>query len=283
VNKASFNIVDRLTLAYNAIILAIILLFHSRIHQWPLQTLPNLFMIAGVLVAVLVIGNRAALPARLARYLYPMFFFMLMYEQTGKINHILFPGFLDSCFRQVEGQIFGMQPAVVFAQRFPQRWLAEYMHCAYFSYYLLFMALGVFLYLRRSRAAFFDYMLSLCGTAYFCFLIYVFLPVRGAVTYELGDAPGNGPFTSVMGVIYRYFEVEGAAFPSSHVAVAAVVLYYTIRYARPATWIVGPLVISLMAATVYCRYHYTIDVLAGLATAALLIPLWRAVNPELRQ
>jgi membrane-associated phospholipid phosphatase len=81
--------------------------------------------------------------------------------------------------------------------------------------------------------------------------------------------------------IYRHLESDGAAFPSSHVALAALVLYYTVRYARSAAWVVGPLVISLIVATVYCRYHYAIDVLAGLAMASLLIPLWRRINPVL--
>lgn len=65
-------------------------------------------------------------------------------------------------------------------------------------------------------------------------------------------------------------------------AIAALVLYYTARYARPAVWVVAPLVISLALATVYCRYHYAIDVVAGLATTAILVPLWRRriVSPQ---
>ena len=81
-----------------------------------------------------------------------------------------------------------------------------------------------------------------------------------------------------MAWIYRHLEVAGAAFPSSHVAIAALVLYYTMRYARSAAWVVGPLVLSLIVSTVYCRYHYAIDVLAGLATTAILLPLWRRIN-----
>ena len=83
--------------------------------------------------------------------------------------------------------------------------------------------------------------------------------------------------------MFRHFEIGGAAFPSSHVAVATLVLYYTVRYARSAAWFVGPLVLSLILSTVYCGYHYAIDVLAGLATVALLLPLWRRINPALHR
>ena len=52
--------------------------------------------------------------------------------------------------------------------------------------------------------------------------------------------------------------------------------------ARSTAWVVGPLVISLIVSTVCCRYHYAIDVLTGIATAAILIPVWRRINPALR-
>jgi len=195
----------------------------------------------------------------------------------------VFQGFLDPLFIHIEETIFGFQPAIVFAQVFPQNWVAEYMHFAYASYYLLFPGLAVFLYLRREKPAFLDYMFSLCATMYVCLLTYILLPVRGAISFGPGDIQERMslPFTSIMAWIYRHLEIEGAAFPSSHVAIAAVVLYYTVRYARPAAWVVVPLVVSLIFATVYCRYHYAIDVLAGLTTAAILIPLSRRINPAL--
>lgn len=279
----SLNIVDYCTFAYNGVVLAIVLLFHSRIPHWHLLILPNIIAIAVELLLALVVGDGAALVPRLVRNLAPLGFFIPLYAQTESINHIVFPGFLDPLFQRIEESVFGFQPAVVFAQRFPQNWLAEYMHFAYASYYLLFPGLAVILYLRRERPVFLDYMFSLCATMYVCFLTYIFLPVRGAISFGLGDGPGSTtlPFTAAMAWVYRHLEIEGAAFPSSHVAVAALVLYYTVRYARSAAWVVGPLVISLIVATVYCRYHYAIDVLAGLATVAILLPLWRRINPAL--
>ena len=283
----ALTIVDQCTIAYNGLVLVIALLFHSRIPQWPLLMLPNIIAIAVIYMLARAVGEQAALIPRLVRNLAPLGFFLPLYAQTEGLAHIVFPDFLDPLFIRIEAAVFGFQPAVVFAQRFPQRWLSEYLHFAYASYYLLFPGLAVFLYLRRRKRAFLDYMFTLCATMYACLLIYMFLPVRGAVTFGQGNgADGAGgdplPFTAAMGWIYRHLEIEGAAFPSSHVAIAWIVLFYTVRYARPATWVVGPLVLSLIVATVYCRYHYAIDVLAGAAMAAMLIPLWRRLNPALR-
>jgi membrane-associated phospholipid phosphatase len=282
VNSTALNLADRATLLYNVLVAGLILLFHASIPQWPTWLLASLVMIAVVFFMARVVGRFVSTPAQLLRAAYPMLLFFLAYEQTGHINRGLFPGLLDPFFQEAEETVFGAQPAVLLAQVFPQCWFAEYMQFAYFSYYLLFLGLGVFLFLRRERRAFNDYLFALCGTMYACYVIFILLPVQGAAHYGLPTPDGGGPFSAIMGVIYTHCEIEGAAFPSSHVAIASVALYYTWRYARRAIWIVGPLVISLMLATVYCRYHYAIDVLAGIATAAALIPLWRRLNPELR-
>jgi membrane-associated phospholipid phosphatase len=277
----SLNLVDHVTFAYNGSVLALLLLFHARIPHWQLLSLQNILAIAVVLLLGITVGERAALVPRLIRNLSPLGFFLPLYAQTGSINHIVFPGFLDPWFIRAEEAVFGCQPAVDFARQFPQMWFAEYMHFAYASYYLLFPGLGVFLYLRRRRQAFDDYMFALCATMYVCLLAYILLPVRGPFRFALAATPESAalPFTAAMAWIYQHLEIEGAAFPSSHVAIATLVLCYTMRYARSAAWVVGPLVVSLIASTVYCGYHYAIDVLAGLATVALFLPLWRRINP----
>ena len=76
-----------------------------------------------------------------------------------------------------------------------------------------------------------------------------------------------------MEYVYEHFEAPGAAFPSSHVAVALCTLYFSFRY-LPRIRILHTVTVILMSmATVYCRYHYVADVIAGALAAALLIPL----------
>jgi membrane-associated phospholipid phosphatase len=69
------------------------------------------------------------------------------------------------------------------------------------------------------------------------------------------------------------FEAPGAAFPSSHVAVALCTVFFSFRYLRPIRYLHLAVAVLLCLATVYCRYHYVVDVLAGLLTAAMVIPL----------
>jgi membrane-associated phospholipid phosphatase len=76
-----------------------------------------------------------------------------------------------------------------------------------------------------------------------------------------------------MGWVYHTFEAPGAAFPSSHVAVAIGTVCFSFRYLRSIRWSHLVIVVLLCLATIYCRYHYAVDVLAGGLTAAVLVPL----------
>ena len=76
-----------------------------------------------------------------------------------------------------------------------------------------------------------------------------------------------------MALIYGLFETPGAALPSSHVAIALCTVVFSFRYLRPIRYLHLTLAVQHCLATDYCRYHYVVDVLTGLVTAALLVPL----------
>ncbi|MGH7371035.1 MAG: phosphatase PAP2 family protein, partial [Candidatus Methylomirabilales bacterium] len=59
------------------------------------------------------------------------------------------------------------------------------------------------------------------------------------------------------------------AFPSGHTAIVLVVLFYARGFVRGLFWIFLPMVVALIFSTVYLRYHYVVDVLAGILLAAL--------------
>ena len=87
------------------------------------------------------------------------------------------------------------------------------------------------------------------------------------------EAIKAGPFFKIMGLIYRVFESPGAAIPSSHVAVAIATVFFSFRYLRPIRYPHLVVATLLCFSTVYCRYHYVVDIFAGALTAAVLLPL----------
>src|SRR5207244_8115305 len=66
-------------------------------------------------------------------------------------------------------------------------------------------------------------------------------------------------------------------FPSGHTMVVTAVLIEAARRSRRTFLAFLPFALGLVAATVYCRYHYGVDVIAGLLLAFLVVPIAKLV------
>lgn len=288
-----YTFIDYATQGYIAFAGLIVLLFHgAHLAVWPWLLLAHAF---GFLLVHVLVGLATRFPANrvldFCRQLYPIPLYIGFYRETEMLNQIFVTGYWDVHFLKLERWLFGMQPGLDLMDRFPSRWVAEVLYAAYFSYYLMIAGIGVTLLLRNRRA--FAHFISVVSLVFYvCYTIYIFAPVvgprivyRGLVEVTLPQEvmPATDPdppptvqgaiFFRLMGWIYDHFETAGAAFPSSHVAVALCTLYFSFLYLRSIRWAHLVLVLMLCVSTVYGRYHYVVDVVAGILTAAVLIPL----------
>jgi membrane-associated phospholipid phosphatase len=73
-----------------------------------------------------------------------------------------------------------------------------------------------------------------------------------------------------------FARIHRDVFPSMHVAISCLVWLYAFRNSRPLFWLLSPLILSLWVSTIYLRYHYLVDVAAGLvlAPASFLLANW---------
>lgn len=216
----------------------------------------------------------------LLRDWYPILLYGILFEETGFINRGIFSDYIDKFFIELEYSIFGMHPAIELGNMFGNVYIMEFFHFAYFTYYLIIPGLGFILYFKDKKQ-YFEYLFVSSFTFYTCLITYIFLPVLGARYYS--NPPYNsGPFweegflfVPIMRFIYKVGEVDGAAFPSSHVALAIIILIYTFLYARKYLLIGSVIIISLIISTVYCRFHYVVDVLASFIWAPITFYIGR--------
>lgn len=288
-----YTFIDYATQGYMIIVGLLILLLHgTAVPSW--RWLLLVHVCAVVAVHLLIVAHSRCPSNRVLdflRHCYPILLYSFFYRETGALNQMTTTGYLDPFFIRLEESIFGGQPSVTFMQSLPYWPVSEIFYGAYFSYYLMVGGVGLALYLR-DRRQFFHYVSVVSFVFYICYLIYIFVPIIGPPLfhqtingYELPPEfqPGSsleipaaiqaGPFFRIMAWIYDNLEAPGAAFPSSHVAVALTTLYFSIRYLRRVRFIHLIVVVLLALATVYCRYHYVIDVIAGVVTALVLVPL----------
>lgn len=289
-----YTFIDYATQAYILLVGLLVLLFHNAtVPEWLWLVLAH--ACAFLLVQALITAN-ARWPGRpwleFLRCFYPVLLYTGFYRETGALNRMFVPDYLDAWFILAEQRIFGFQPCIAFMESLPFLAVSEVLYACYFSYYVMISGIGIALFLR-DRRQFFHYVSVVSFVFYLCYLTYICLPVMGPRAFyreidgfhlpeEVQALAGNptypaavkaGPFFNLMAWIYRHFEGPGAAFPSSHVAIALCTAWFSWRYLPRIRGIHATVVFLLCLATVYCRYHYAVDVAAGALTAALLIPL----------
>jgi membrane-associated phospholipid phosphatase len=225
------------------------------------------------------------------RHFYPVLLYTAFFCETGSLNRMFFKDYLDPMVAQWEQSLFGCQPSVLFMQKLPWLAVSEIFYASYFSYYVMIVGVGIALFLRNRRQ-FFHYVSVVSFVFYVCYLIYIILPVIGsraffhqvdgyalpevtqrlAVTDVYPEAVQAGLLFRLMRWIYRVFEAPGAALPSSHVAVALCTVSFSFRYLKRIRYVHLAVAVLLCLSTIYCRYHYVVDVLTGLVAAAVLVP-----------
>jgi len=289
-----YKFIDYATQGYMALVGLLILLEHNQtVPEWPYLVAGHAVCIG--LVHLLIRAHGAGSPPRWLdwlRHLYPILLYVAFYRETGALNEMSVSDYQDPWFIRLEHRLFGQQPCLVLMERLPYLPVSEIFYASYFSYYLMVLGVGLALFLR-DRRQFFHYVSVVSFVFYICYLIYIHLPVMGprclfrAVEgYQLPDdvqalvgspafpaAVQAGPFYNLMAFIYRCFEGPGAAFPSSHVAAALSTVYFSFRYLPKIRYAHLMLALMLCLSTVYCRYHYAVDVFGGAVTASLLVPL----------
>ncbi len=265
-NVNKYFLVDKTTLIYMAALSLVILIFHANLSNWLTYIAFNL----GICVAVVLIANamnhKASRWTFFFRHWYPLIFFTILYEETRYLVHLIFPHFFDPFINRLELGLFGIYPTV-WMQKFICFGTSEYLMFSYCFYYFLLVVLGVGLFFKSKIKEFDDLLFTSAVTYYISYLGFILFPVEGPRFALVGNYQveiNGGFFTSLAQRLIDVAGIQGGAMPSSHVAVALVVLVYARRHHRILYYVLFPLIVSLFIATVYGRFHYISDVVAGL-------------------
>lgn len=209
------------------------------------------------------------------RLAWPVAVTPLFYMELATLNQLLFPGYFDAVVQGWEQAVFGAQVSVAASGWYDARWFSEILHFGYVSYYLVVPAalLGAWRFGGRNGLE-----RTIFATAlgfYLCYLCFAVFPVAGP-RYEFARIDGpqtDGFFFQLVHGILERGSAKGTAFPSSHVAATVSAWLAAGRVDRRLLWTLAPFAVSLSLGTVYGRFHYGVDALAGLAFAFIAV-LW---------
>jgi membrane-associated phospholipid phosphatase len=204
---------------------------------------------------------------------FPFLVILLMYYSLwGDATHFLVTRDRDAGLIALDQRLFGCQASLAL-QRFISPPLTAWMQFAYIFHLLNIPIVACYIYVRRERARFREMMCGLIVIFFFGLLGYVLVPAIGPV-YTLRDQY-TVALTQSLEVFTRQMEfmdfarIQRDVFPSMHTAVSFIVWLYAYRNSRRLFLLLAPFILSLWVSTVYLRYHYLIDVVAGLVLAPL--------------
>jgi membrane-associated phospholipid phosphatase len=267
---------DRVIALYLVTTAVLVGLFH--------ETLPAFRMLLALhLAGAIVVGSLRYLPERIPaaaawlRDWYPVLLFPVLYKEVELLAHAFGNWGLTATLPGLESALFGGQPSLFLSESLPFVPLSEYLHFCYLSYVLWLPLVGGYWYFTGKRARFHELLLLVSLTYAVSYLFYILFPVDSPFYLEppLGGPLGGHFFHDLVHWVSSRGGARGGAFPSSHVSVATVILLVTFRYERRRVVWLLPLYLGLVFATVYGRFHYAVDVLAGWALALAIVGWYR--------
>lgn len=293
----SLNATDRVTILYNVIVVIFAFIFRAKIEAYGYHLAFNLSVI--LLVLLLSLGRRSCLKKtgtgtsevlrdapvtvflRVLSLWYPLMLYSFIYYQTGLLNTVVVPEFMDSYFLNLDVRIFGKFPGFFFSGAHGNAFLDEFFHFFYFSYYLIIPLTCILLY-RKDVKLFESFMFQLSFLFYVCYVIFIFLPVEGPTQLRNEYYLQHGLFRAIVDFIWAKGENPGAGFPSSHVAVMFLVAWWGSKQFKKLKIFYWLTFLFLSIATVYCMFHYAVDVIGGLLLGVLAVLTFNWASPKRR-
>lgn len=298
---------DIIVIAYLAIIALLIILFSHRIEYWALLCAAHLVVIA-LVISLAKLGSPYRVPASprlplvslprvsasqrlpvlpLLRGWYPLLLIGLTYKELTYLIPRIHPRDFDAALAAIDYRMFGVNPTV-WIERFTWPPLTEVFQLTYSTYYLLPVILGVVLWRKQRFDSFFFFVFVLMFGFYLSYLGYIAVPAIGPrflssiVEAQTKPLTGVWLFQPVRQMLDRAEGITRDCFPSGHTELTLLVLFYAYKLHRRSFWFFLPFGVGIILSTVYLRYHYVVDVLAGAMLAAIVVvvakPLFGALG-----
>jgi membrane-associated phospholipid phosphatase len=297
----TLNATDRLLIVFWGLLSVVSMILHARFPNWYLSILANFLacLMACLMAGIAKCSNSKVLHGIHHWAAYPLVVF------TYKQIYFLIPPIhqgrdYDSFLIAIDHALFRVHPTQWMAG-FSNPCLTELLQIFYSLFFVFFLVVGIELY-RKHRFAYFRF------TAVYGFLVsyigYLFLPAIGPRFtlhdfFRIGtDLPGLLA-TSALRSFINFFEsipagasnsvalacAQRDVFPSGHTMMMVIMMAFVCREKLRCRNFILISGVLLILATVYLRYHYVVDLMAGIILAIFCIytaeGLRKWIKPEL--
>ena len=231
----------------------------------------------------------------LLRRLYIFPFLFLVYSQIQFYIREINPLLYDDILISWDKWLLGVNPTQ-WLMNISNPVLTEYLQFSYITYFFLPLFLGIEIHFRKSRQAFNDFAGLIVFSLFFSYLLYLIMPAVGPrfflhdfATTDL-ELPGiflaehfrafvNWGGGLSPGDINPHLIVNRDCMPSGHTWISLMTIVLAFRNNSRIKYLILVIGSSLIFSTVYLRYHYVVDVIAGITLCLVTLRL----EPSIRK
>ncbi|OGB69921.1 MAG: hypothetical protein A2Y94_08685 [Caldithrix sp. RBG_13_44_9] len=263
---------DLLTCGYLLIWILLILINYKTV---PSAATFLLLHFLTLLVVLFIGGLDPVLPfLKVIRYYYQFFFLPLFFTALHYLIPAIHPGNIDLTLIKIDHYLTRTNPTV-WIEQFYFPWLTECLQLVYLTFYFLPLVVLIPLHCRDNLKRFDRFAFAILLSFYLSYFGYLLFPALGP-RYFLSHLhtvhlDGLGLYHYISTTLNGLENIQWDAFPSGHVAVALLVSHFAYKYFPKIFYISMPIIFLLIISTIYLRYHYLVDVLAGILLYILII------------
>lgn len=280
---ASWWAVDKIILAYGAAACALIIGFYPHI---PGAAVLLALHAVAVLLWALAVRNPSAWSSGF-RHWYALPYVAACYKEAAILIPALGRPNRDQWLANLDLRIWGAHPTV-WLERVSTPLVTEYLQIVYSLFVPAVLLVAALLWQRREYAKFRYYAFLTALGFLVSYIGYYLVPARGPrfLLADLQQAPLRGLwlFQPLQAILDRLESVHYDAFPSGHAELTIIAWWGSRLLSKRLFRAYSVYAVFLILATVYLRYHYVVDVLAGMLTAGMLIALspalYRTLSPR---
>ncbi len=293
--KEILTMPDIYTLAMLAIYSFLALIFYPYVESASRQLLMNSAIAIGMIsIATIAAKYNGGHLFFLFRRLYVVPVIYLIYSQVHYYIPVINSSDYDSILIIWDRALFGGNPTE-WMQRLASPILTEYLQSTYMMFFFFPIFLGVEIHFRGQPGDFNKFARTIMFGFYLSYLLYFFMPAIGprftihefqSVSYELPGLLVTNIFRGfvdagggiIAGAANPALAANRDCMPSGHTMLTIINMILAFRFRSKFRWGFLILGLSLIFSTVYLRYHYVVDLIAGLIFA--LIAVW--IEPKVR-
>jgi membrane-associated phospholipid phosphatase len=269
-SPSGFWAVDKLMFSYTAFAAVLIVDAWKRLPQAPWLLAAHILATAAIILEVKY-PNRTTW---LFRNWYPLPYVASCYKEMALLVPAVRRSNLDQWLADLDYSFWHVNPTV-WLERIQTPSVTEFLQVVY-TLFVPAVLLIPFLIWRKGRYAEFQYLAFLIALGFLASYVgYLLVPARGPrfLLRHLQHAPLKGLwlFQDMQGTLDRLESAQYDCFPSGHTELTILACWGSRMVSNRLFRAYFAYTLSIIFATVYLRYHYTVDLLAGAVLAFVLI------------